>query len=128
MTIQMMLRLLRAALVVKEQGSTAAWPRATWTLLWDTVTSSARTHTAGREEEEVSSWTRRAGDDSPVLPDVRMQRRSVSPVCCVGTAFPVKTWDFSRPPPPGPGLSGAAALLAASVAPLWELDNAVVSQ
>lgn len=46
-TIQMMFRLLRAALVVKEQGRTAAWPRATWTLLWDAVTSSARTHTAG---------------------------------------------------------------------------------
>lgn len=49
----MMLRLLRAALVVKEQGRTAAWPRATWMLLWDTVTSSARTHTAGQRKEAV---------------------------------------------------------------------------
>ena len=32
-TIQMMYRLLRAALVVKVQGKMAAWPRATWTLL-----------------------------------------------------------------------------------------------
>lgn len=56
-TIQMMLRLLRAALVVKEQGSTAAWPRATWILLWDTVTSSARTHTAGgRRRSSASSY------------------------------------------------------------------------
>lgn len=46
-TIQMMLRLFRAALVVKEQCSTAAWPRATWILLWETVTSSACTQTAG---------------------------------------------------------------------------------
>lgn len=49
-TIQMMLRLFRAALVVKEQCSTAAWPRATWILLWETVTSSACTQTTGGTE------------------------------------------------------------------------------
>lgn len=54
-TIQIILRLLRAALVVKEQGSTAAWPRATWILLWETVTSSARTHTL-RERKESSAY------------------------------------------------------------------------
>lgn len=32
MTIQMTLRLMRAALVVKVQGRTAVWPRATWIL------------------------------------------------------------------------------------------------
>lgn len=46
-TIQMMYRLLRAALVVKVQGKMAAWPLATCTLLWLTVTSSECTHTAG---------------------------------------------------------------------------------
>lgn len=45
MTIQIMLRLLRAALVEKEQGKMAAWPRATWMLLWVTVTSNALTLT-----------------------------------------------------------------------------------
>lgn len=32
MTIQMTLRLMRAALVVKAHGRTAVWPRATWIL------------------------------------------------------------------------------------------------
>lgn len=54
-TIQIILRLLRAALVVKEQGSTAAWPRATWILLWETVTSNACTYTI-RERRASSAY------------------------------------------------------------------------
>lgn len=54
MTIQMTLRLIRAALVVKVQGRTAVWPRATWILPGLSETSREAATPAGKEERLCS--------------------------------------------------------------------------
>lgn len=53
MTIQMTLRLVRAALVVKVQGNTAVWPRATWIL--PELTDTSRGHTRPGKRMTYSS-------------------------------------------------------------------------
>lgn len=77
-TIQMILRLFRAALVVKEHGRMVAWPRATWMLLWDTVTSNACTQTAGERKRSLASWyiiTKRIKRRSVNMQDERTERK-----------------------------------------------------
>lgn len=59
MTIQMTLRLVRAALVVKVQGNTAVWPRATWIL--PELTDTSRGHTRPGKRMTYSSSTSREG-------------------------------------------------------------------
>lgn len=72
MTIQMTLRLVRAALVVKVQGNTAVCPRATWIL--PELTDTSRGHTRpGKRSTACSSIS---GEALPV------QALQVAPYTC----------------------------------------------
>lgn len=72
MTIQMTLRLVRAALVVKVQGNTAVWPRATWIL--PELTDTSRGHTRPGKIRTPSSSI--SGEALPV------QALQVAPYTC----------------------------------------------
>lgn len=72
MTIQMTLRLVRAALVVKVQGNTAVWPRATWIL--PELTDTSRGHTRPGKRKTPSSSI--SGEGHPV------QAFQVAPYTC----------------------------------------------
>jgi len=72
MTIQMTLRLVRAALVVKVQGNTAVWPRATWIL--PGLTDTSKGHTRPGERRTLSSSI--SGEGHPV------QAFKVAPYIC----------------------------------------------